>query len=53
MLLLSSRASTHSVAPFFFFAVVKGVISFHSLVWRQFLLDKYEILQPIRTDSAL
>ena len=36
-----------------FFAVAKGVILFHSFVQRQFLLDKYEILQPIRTDSAL
>jgi len=36
-----------------FFAVAKGVTSFHSFVPRQFLLDKYEILQPIRTDSAL
>ena len=36
-----------------FFAVMKGVTSFHSFVQRQFLLDKYEILQPIRTDSAL
>ena len=52
MLLLSSRASTHFTAPFFF-AVIKGVTSFHSFVQRQFLLDKYEILEPIRTDSAL
>ena len=29
MLLVSSRAGTHSVAPFFF-AVTKGVTSFHS-----------------------
>ena len=36
-----------------FFAVSKGVISFHSFIRRQFLLDKYEILQPIRTDSSL
>ena len=36
-----------------FFAVAKGVILFHSFVQRQFLLDKYEILQPIKTDSAL
>ena len=37
----------------FFFFVVKGVTSFHSFVQCQFSLDKYEILQPIRTDSAL
>ena len=53
MLLLSSHTGTHSAAPFFFFAVAKGVTSSHSFVWRQFLLDKYEILQPIRTVSAL
>ena len=33
--------------------VAKGVTSFHSFVWRQFSLDKYEILQPIRIGSAL
>ena len=52
MLLLSSRAGTQSTSPFFF-AVAKGVTSSHSFVPRQFLLDKYQILQPIRTDSAL
>ena len=36
-----------------FFTVAKGVTSFHNFVRRQFLLDKYEILQPIRRDSAL
>ena len=36
-----------------FFTVAKGVTSFHSFIWRQVLLGKYEILQPIRTDSAL
>ena len=52
MLLLSSCTSTHYAAPFFF-AIAKGVTSFHSFVRRQFSLDKYEILQPFRTDSAL
>ena len=36
-----------------FFTVAKGVTLLHSFVRCQFLLDKYEILQPIRTDSAL
>ena len=52
MLLLSSRAGTQSTSPFFF-AVAKGVSWFYSFVLHQFLLDKYEILQPFRTDSAL
>ena len=34
-----------------FFAVMKGVTSFHSFVQRQFLLDKYEILQ--KSDQIL
>ena len=52
MLLLYSHTGTHSAAPFFF-AVAKGVTSFHSVVRRQFSLDKCEILEPIRTDPAL
>ena len=52
MLFLSSCTEAHSTAPFFF-TVAKGVTSFQSFVRRQFSLDKYEILQPIRADSAL
>ena len=49
--ILSRQYTLHGTI--FFFAVIKGVTSFHSFVQRQFLLDKYEILEPIRTDSAL
>ena len=51
MLLLSSQRR-YTLRGTIFFAVAKGVTSFHSFL-RQFLLDKYEILQPIRTESAL
>ena len=52
MLLLSSQRR-YTLRGTIFFAVAKGVTSFHSFVQRQFLLDKYEILQPITPDSAL
>ena len=48
--ILTSQYTLHGT---FFVVVAKGVSSFHSFVPSQFLSDKYKILQPIETDSAL
>ena len=43
----------HTSAHLFFFTVMKRVTSFHSFIHRQLSVDKYKILQPVRTDFAL